>query len=78
MPVENFQASRDINRKMPFGIKMLKHKLNKPNIQKESINDYYGENILIMLARDTEMPDCKPLKTIKYNGGITLARFCEF
>lgn len=78
MPIQDFQAARNINKKMPFGIKSIQHKLNKPNIQLQSLNDYYGNNILIMLDPKNEMPDCKPLKVFYYNNKIPLARFCKF
>lgn len=78
LPIEDFQASRNINRKMPFGIKNIQHNLKLPNIQLHSLNDYYGNNILMMLDPKDEMPDCKVVKVFKYNNGTTITRFCKF
>lgn len=78
MPIEDFQAAKNPDRKMPFGIKNIEHNLNKPNIQLQSLNDYYGNNILIMLDAKLELPDCKVLKAFSYNDGTPIARFCKF
>ncbi|NCC70778.1 hypothetical protein EOM09_04300 [bacterium] len=63
-------------------MKMLDHTLYGNNIQFDSLKEFYGDNILLIL-NPLELPECEPVKTLYYkdnysdNGKTPFVKFCE-